>query len=213
MIASAAAANATSFPREPAFDSTRALLREGYRFIADRCRRYGTDAFECRLVLHRAVCAEELGQRRQAAEVAAATVRQGLEEANQVRVGLGLAAVDARWLIALGAGLLAVGCFWMSAINLDISPWQVVWPRVVQTLGLTCLFTPLNVAAYATIAPHLRPAAVGLFALLRNEGESVGTSLAGALRDRRKQFHAERLGEGLHPLNPAAARISRGFTT
>jgi fatty-acid peroxygenase len=37
-------------------DSTLALLSEGYAFIPTRCRRYGTDVFETRLMLTKAVC-------------------------------------------------------------------------------------------------------------------------------------------------------------
>jgi membrane fusion protein (multidrug efflux system) len=44
-----------------------------------------------------AISQEELDQRRQAVEVAAAQVRQGLEEVNQVRVGLGLEPSQVRW--------------------------------------------------------------------------------------------------------------------
>lgn len=43
-------------PRDPAFDSTLALLSEGYTFIQARCRRYQTDLFETRLALRRAIC-------------------------------------------------------------------------------------------------------------------------------------------------------------
>jgi MFS transporter, DHA2 family, multidrug resistance protein len=39
--------------------------------------------------------------------------------------------------------------------------------------------------------------------LLRNEGGSVGTSLAPALEWRREHFHTARVGEFLDPLNPA----------
>src|SRR5205807_9812113 len=38
---------------------------------------------------------------------------------------------DARWLIAGGLLVMAAGCYWMALMNLYISPWQVVWPRVV----------------------------------------------------------------------------------
>jgi len=41
--------------------------------------------------------------------------------------------------------------------------------------------------------------------LLRNEGGSVGTSLAQTMQERRDQFHTLRLGEFLDPLNPAVA--------
>jgi len=39
--------------------------------------------------------------------------------------------------------------------------------------------------------------------LLRNEGGSVGTSMAQTLQERRDQFHTLRLGEYLDPFNPA----------
>lgn len=110
---------------------------------------------------------------------------------------------DARYLMAAGLMTMAAGMFWMSRFTLEISPWQVVWPRVVVIAGLSMIFAPLNVAAFRHIPPHLRGAAVGLLALLRNEGGSVGTSVAKTIHDRREQFHSLRLGENLDQLNPA----------
>jgi DHA2 family multidrug resistance protein len=110
---------------------------------------------------------------------------------------------DARWLIAVGLLVMAAGCYWMSQMNLYISPWQVVWPRVVMICGLSMTFAPLNVAAFKYTPQHLRGAAVGLFALLRNEGGSVGTSQAQTIQERREQFHLARVGEFLDPFNPS----------
>jgi DHA2 family multidrug resistance protein len=111
--------------------------------------------------------------------------------------------VDARYLIAAGLFVLGIGGYWMSRLNLEISPWQIVWPRVVFIMGLSTIFAPLNVAAFINIPPQLRGAAVGLLALLRNEGGSVGTSLAQTIQQRRDQFHSLRLGENLDWLNPS----------
>ncbi|MGQ9365793.1 cytochrome P450 [Azospirillum sp. ST 5-10] len=44
-------------PRDGSLDSTLALLSEGYTFVMNRCRRYGSDAFETRLMLRPVVCA------------------------------------------------------------------------------------------------------------------------------------------------------------
>ena len=121
-----------------------------------------------------------------------------------------LRGVDARWFIATGLFVLALGNFWFSILNLDISPWQVVWPRVVVIVGLSMLFAPLNVAAFLKIPRELRPAAVGLLALLRNEGGSVGTSVAQTIQERREQFHLLRLNEYLDPLNPAVTHFLAG---
>ena len=87
-------------------------------------------------------------------------------------------------------------------MNLQISPGQVVGPRMLLTLGLGLLFAPISVAAYKYTPVHLRGAAVGLLSLLRTEGGSVGTSMAQTIQERREQFHLSRLGEGLGPLNP-----------
>lgn len=46
----------SSIPRDRAPDSSLAFLRDGYEFVAGRCRRYGTDAFETRLLGDRVVC-------------------------------------------------------------------------------------------------------------------------------------------------------------
>jgi MFS transporter, DHA2 family, multidrug resistance protein len=123
--------------------------------------------------------------------------------------------VDARWLMAAGLVTMAVGNYWLSQFTLDVGPWQVVWPRVVVIVGLSMIFAPLNVAAFLYIPPTLRGPAVGLLALLRNEGGSVGTSLAKIIRDRREQFHTLRLNEHLDQLNPAVqgllARVEAFF--
>jgi DHA2 family multidrug resistance protein len=110
---------------------------------------------------------------------------------------------DARWVIMVGLLIMTAGNYWMSELNLEISPGQVVWPRVVLVLGLSVCFAPANVAAYLYTPPLLRGAAVGLLSLLRNEGGSVGTSLAQTMQERRDQFHTLRLGESLDPFNPA----------
>ena len=111
---------------------------------------------------------------------------------------------DARWLIAAGLLAMTAGNYWMSQLNLDISPGQAVWPRVVLIAGLALCFAPANVAAYLYTPPELRGAAVGLLSLLRNEGGSAGTSLAQTFHERRDQFHSLRLGEYLDPFNAAA---------
>jgi DHA2 family multidrug resistance protein len=119
-------------------------------------------------------------------------------------VGLALSrGVDARWLMAAGLIVMGIGNYWMSLMNLDISSWQVIWPRCVVIGGLSMIFAPLNVAAFFYIPPQLRGAAVGLLALLRNEGGSVGTSIAQTIHERRDQLHSLRLGENLDKLNPA----------
>jgi DHA2 family multidrug resistance protein len=110
--------------------------------------------------------------------------------------------VDARVLVIVGACVMAAGSYWYSQMNLFVSPWQLVWPRVVQQTGAALLFAPLSVAAFMYLPKELRGAASGIFAVLRNEGGSAGTSLSNVLVQRRLQFHDARLVETLDPVNP-----------
>jgi MFS transporter, DHA2 family, multidrug resistance protein len=125
-----------------------------------------------------------------------------------VVIGAALArGFDARYLMAGGLITMSLGNYWMALQNLDIGPWQVVWPRVVVIAGLSMLFAPLNVAAFIYLPKEIRGAAVGLLALLRNEGGSVGTSVAQIIQERREQFHTLRLNEGLDTLNPSVNNL------
>ncbi len=107
---------------------------------------------------------------------------------------------DARWLIATGLGVVAAASFWMSGLNLDVAPSQVIWPRIVQTMGAGLLWVPINTAAYAYIAKNQVNNASGLFNLIRNEGSSVGVALSTTLLQRRAQFHQFRLTEHVSAL-------------
>jgi len=125
-----------------------------------------------------------------------------------VIVGAALArGVDARYLMTGGLITMSVGNYWMAHLNLDITPWQVVWPRVVLIAGLSMLFAPLNVAAFIYLPKEIRGAAVGLLALLRNEGGSVGTSVAQIIQERREQFHLLRLNKSLDTLSPSVNNL------
>ena len=42
--------------RDPFPDSTLALLRDSYGFVAQRCRRFHADRFEARIMLRRTIC-------------------------------------------------------------------------------------------------------------------------------------------------------------
>ena len=119
---------------------------------------------------------------------------------------------DARWLIVTGLSIMTVANFWMAHVTLDISPFQVVLPRIVLIVGLSFIFAPLNVAAYMYTPQKWRGAAVGLLSLLRNEGGSVGTSFAQTMQERRSIFHGARLNDYLDPFNPAVTNFTSETT-
>ena len=45
-----------AIPRGPALEAGPTLLREAYKFIPNRCRRFRSDVFQTRLMSRRVVC-------------------------------------------------------------------------------------------------------------------------------------------------------------
>ena len=76
----------------------------------------------------------------------------------------------ARSLILAGLLVITAGNYWMSQLNLDVSPGQLIWPRVLVVLGLSVCFAPVNVAAYLYTPLELRGAAVGLLVCCATRG-------------------------------------------
>ena len=89
-------------------------------------------------------------------------------------------------------------------MNLDISPGQAIWPSRGAHRWPRHVLCPRQRSRLPLYAGCASRAAVGLLSLLRNEGGSVGTSLAQTVQERLDQFHTLRLGEWLDPFSPAA---------
>ena len=111
--------------------------------------------------------------------------------------------VDARYFMAVGLITMGIGNYWiMDSPAMTTTRGQTTCHGLISSVSWE-VFAPLNVAAFLYIPKEPRAAAVGLLALLRNEGGSVGTSIAKTIHERRDQFHSLRLGEYLDSLNPA----------
>jgi DHA2 family multidrug resistance protein len=115
--------------------------------------------------------------------------------------------VDARWLIIAGLLIVAAATFWMSTLTLQVSPGQLIWPRIVQTLGAGLLWVPINTAAYLNIPKEQTNNASGIFSLIRNEGSSIGVAVVTTLLQRHAQLHQTWLVGHVTPLHPQAAAV------
>lgn len=111
--------------------------------------------------------------------------------------------IDPRIFIGLGVLTTALGMGIGRFYSLDISTSWLIWPMVLQGLGLGMIFVPLSIIAYATLEPKLRTEAAGLYSLLRTLGGSIGISIAMTLFTRRSQHFWNQLGSGLTPYNPS----------
>jgi DHA2 family multidrug resistance protein len=111
--------------------------------------------------------------------------------------------IDPRYLMFVGI-CLVVWSFWsMTGWTPDVSQSEIVWNTTIQGAGLGFVFIPLQVLAFATIAPSLRTEGTALFSLFRNIGMAIGVSVTSALIAHNQQILHEEIGASVNPFNRA----------
>jgi MFS transporter, DHA2 family, multidrug resistance protein len=98
-----------------------------------------------------------------------------------------VAFIDGRVLIGGGLALAAVSQFMMAGFNLEMGSGPLILSAAMQGAGLGLMMLPLNLLAFATLAPALRTEGASLYSLLRNIGGSITIALTSALVARNLQ--------------------------
>ena len=113
--------------------------------------------------------------------------------------------VDARAMIIVGIALAAADSYAMTHYSLVIDRSWIIWPLVLQGLGMGFIFVPLSTVAYATLRVEDAADAAGLFSLLRTIGSSIGISAVSTILARYAQISWNQLGGHVSTTNPALA--------
>jgi DHA2 family multidrug resistance protein len=111
--------------------------------------------------------------------------------------------VDLRAMLFLGFTITAVSLWQMAHYSLDLSQGDIIWPGVIQGIGLGLVFVPLSAATFATLSPPMRAQGTALFSLVRNIGSSIGISLVQTLLVRNTVIAHASLAERVTYANPA----------
>jgi DHA2 family multidrug resistance protein len=96
-------------------------------------------------------------------------------------VGRLIGKVDLRLMLLIGFTMTAVSLWQMAHYSLYLSQADIVWPGVIQGIGMGLVFVPLSAAAFATLSPAMRAQGTAIFSLVRNIGSSIGISLVQTL--------------------------------
>jgi len=126
-------------------------------------------------------------------------------------VGRLVGKVDARLLVGTGMVVSALGSYSMTKYSLDISTFWIIWPALLQGLGLGLIFVPLSTIAYATLPRQRMAEAAGIYSLVRTIGAAVGISFVTTLMTRQAQVLWNELGSNITRYNPAYLEYLRGL--
>jgi DHA2 family multidrug resistance protein len=109
---------------------------------------------------------------------------------------------DARRMIAVGITTIALGTWWYSLGNLEMGEMSLILPRVVQILGLGMTTVPLSTIMFRFLPTEQSSNAAGIYALVRNEGGSIGIAISSTMLQRMQQTHQAYLGGRLTASSP-----------
>ncbi|ESQ77080.1 MDR family MFS transporter [Asticcacaulis sp. YBE204] len=125
-------------------------------------------------------------------------------------VGRLVGKVDLRLILAVGFGLTAFSLWLMCSYTLVLSEKDIVWPGVIQGVGLGLVFVPLSAATFQTLAPHLRADGTAIYSLVRNIGSSIGIAVIQALWARNSQEAHANIADHLTQDNSALSAYLNG---
>ena len=118
-------------------------------------------------------------------------------------VGRLVGKTDLRLLLVIGFAITAFSLWQMSNYSLTLSESDIVWPGVIQGIGMGFVFVPLSAASFATLSPVMRTEGTAIYSLIRNIGSSIGIALVQTLLVRNTQIAHASLVEHVTYANPA----------
>jgi len=105
-------------------------------------------------------------------------------------------------LLAVGGFLIVANSFyWMMGITPEVDPWFLTLLIVLQGLGISTVWVPLNLLAFTTLPAELRDEGASLLHLLRNIGGSIGVAMLVTLLTRSTRENRATLLEQVTPYN------------
>jgi MFS transporter, DHA2 family, multidrug resistance protein len=116
--------------------------------------------------------------------------------------------------ILLGLVLAACGTYVMTWYRLELQPSWIIWPGVLQGLGMGMIFVPLSTIAYDTLPSSATDQGAAIFNLARTVGSAMGISVAVTVLTHMTQTNWNRLSGGINPFNPALQQwlMAKGVT-
>jgi DHA2 family multidrug resistance protein len=126
--------------------------------------------------------------------------------------GRWMARIDPRALLALGLGLMAFSLWLMAHWSVDMPRFPIVASGIIQGVGLSFSFMPVNLISFSTLDSRFRADASGLTNLLKNVGSSIGIAAASVMLARNVQVNHAEIGAHVTPaLLPFVGDMNSAF--
>ena len=130
-------------------------------------------------------------------------------------IGMMLARIGPRKMLAFGFGATGISLLWLGRLNLNLGYWDIFWPQFIQGIATACLFVPLTTITMDPIPQEEMGNATSIFNVLRNIGGSAGIAVSATMLGRHRQMYDNILGSQVNPYSLGSqqtlSRLQAGF--
>ncbi len=116
--------------------------------------------------------------------------------------------LDTRKVIAVGLLLAGGGTYLMTLYSLNIDPYWILMPSIIQGAGMGLVFAPLSQLAYNTLSPKDTVGGAVMFNLWRTIGGSFGVSIVNTYYSQTQQAEWHSLGGAITQMNPQLQQMA-----
>ncbi len=114
-------------------------------------------------------------------------------------IGRNLHKMNLRAVACFGFLVFAWAAYVNSRFSLDMAFSHMVWPRLIQGIGIACFFVPMTTITLSGVEPDRMASAAGLTSFLRTLSGAIGTALSATFWENDAIYHHARLSESVTP--------------
>ncbi|WP_153098991.1 DHA2 family efflux MFS transporter permease subunit [Paraburkholderia hayleyella] len=121
-------------------------------------------------------------------------------------IGRNMQHLNLRVVASFSFIVFAFVSFWNSTFTLDVPFDHVIWPRIVQGIGVACFFVPMTTITLSSISDDRLASASGLSNFLRTLSGAIGTATSTTYWENHAIYHHAVLAEAVsdHSQNTTA---------
>jgi len=127
-------------------------------------------------------------------------------------VGKLLPKTDPRTLASASFLVFAIVSYMRSGFTLEVTPWNIILPQLIQGLATATFFVPLTALIISGLHPSRIPAAAGLSNFVRMTTAAFGVSISTTMWDDRAAVHHAQLAEHISVYDPATRQTLDALT-
>ncbi|MDE1181357.1 DHA2 family efflux MFS transporter permease subunit [Paraburkholderia sp.] len=112
-------------------------------------------------------------------------------------IGKNMHRLNLRMVASFAFIVFAGVSFWNSTFTLDVAFNQVIWPRLVQGIGVACFFVPMTTITLSSVSDERLASASGLSNFFRTLSGAIGTAVSSTFWENDAIYHHAVLAESV----------------